>query len=291
MHNNLKSTIFHVIYIIFPFIFHIIVNLIASLYLRDPSISKDIVNLYAKSINIAILFIIWILAFVSKYDNKFKHIKESANFSLSTAIFWVSVRVSIYMLFMLICFCLCKIFPSQKELLPESQLNFITFINAVILAPVGEELLFRLHTFGTTNSLLANGYTPLFKRTMLLICWILSVIYFAFAHKMEDVMESILTRQFDVALLITLLRYSLAGLLYGYVYLKSSNIIFPFLMHFFNNLINFFLYEKLFNEWSLIVPVVCAILASIIAISIFLKKETGEDITGREESTYKEKGS
>ena len=229
--------------------------------------------MYAKMFNIAVLFIVWIVGYVVKYDNKLKCIKGRCEFSSSKAIFWVCVRVFFYMLIGIL-------LSSQKE--SQSELEFIAFINTVFLVPLGEELLFRLHTFGTTNALLAEGYTPFSKRAMLRIVWVFSTIGFSFAHIMEDVLKAVLTGQFTVMLFVKFLVYLFAGILYGFAYLKSNNLIYPLLMHFLNNLINSLLNEKLFYEWSPIIPVVCAILALIIAISIFLKKKTGEDITGKD---------
>ncbi|MBQ6039224.1 MAG: CPBP family intramembrane metalloprotease [Oscillospiraceae bacterium] len=273
--NDKKSAFWYIAYIIAPFFFHFIINLIASYYLSNPNANadKNTVNMYAKMFNIAVLFIVWIVGYVVKYDNKLKCIKGRCEFSSSKAIFWVCVRVFFYMLIGIL---LSSLLSSQKE--SQSELEFIAFINTVFLAPLGEELLFRLHTFGTTNALLAEGYTPFSKRAMLRIVWVFSTIGFSFAHIMEDV----LTGQFTVMLFVKFLVYLFAGILYGFAYLKSNNLIYPLLMHFLNNLINSLLNEKLFYEWSPIIPVVCAILALIIAISIFLKKKTGEDVTGKD---------
>lgn len=257
-------------YIIAPFFLCAIVHCRAASYLTNDSTDAEIqtVNMIKKMSWIAIIFFIW---FLTKKDYKYKYFK-SDRVSFSVAIFWVCLRIVLCMI--------SGIYLSSKHSQPNEALSVVSFINTVILAPISEELLFRMLALGIVNSALPKDCPRTARNAILFISLLISAIGFSCYHFMP--------KDFSADLFV---KYFLAGILYGFAYLKSNNLIYPLLMHFFNNLTNFFLNEKLFYEWSPIIPVVCAILASIIAISIFLKKETGEDITRREESTYKEKGS
>ncbi|MCK4665445.1 CPBP family intramembrane metalloprotease [Candidatus Dependentiae bacterium] len=107
-----------------------------------------------------------------------------------------------------------------------SPLYFLYFISGALLCPIGEEVFCR----GLILKFLNSKWNKI-------IGLIISTIVFSIFHDEHG---------------IHLIRYSFLGLLFGIIYLKTNNIIFPIIVHGILNLITISIQETIFNNFELL---------------------------------------
>lgn len=266
MKEKIKKIVFYVL----PLFLFVIVNFGASSYNNNQSIKIGsdrfyTVDFIAKIITLLLFIIMWIFAHYFKIDNSQKRILTKAEngkiFLFSTAKFAVCIKLCWYM----ISIFLFWIFNGSPS---DDVFNITNFFSSVLLAPIIEELLFRVHIIGATKNTHSFNSSRLGKKVVTVISWIICTLGFAYVHMMLQPFNGLNTVRF--------ISLAVSGFLYGYAFYKTSNIIYPLLMHISNNLVN-----EVTGRYLMDSPVISLILAILFVLIAFFPFKTSNNKVSR----------
>jgi len=200
-------------------LFFFIVNSIAILPFEILNIDYNKLPMYIKTIylvfyDITIITVLFLI-YLKRIKNDFTDFKKNNIYYLENYIKYWFIALGLMILSnALIMFFTDSIAGNQEAINELFNKNpFYIFFSAVLIAPITEEIVFRL------------SFRYIFKNDWLFI--IMSGLSFGFIHILSA--ESILNE------LIFLIPYSIPGMIFAYVLVKSKNIFVPIGLHFIHN--------------------------------------------------------